>query len=348
MYLGIEIGGTKLQVGVGWGDGSPLVSIDRAEVEPARGAAGILEEIERMGRSLIERKTVKRAGIAFGGPVEPARGRVVKSHHIDGWDQFALVDWCRRTLGVAAVLANDADTAGLAEARFGAGRGSNPVFYITIGTGIGGGLVLDGKIYRGNGAGAAELGHLRPGLVAESPGQILEACAAGWGIAAHARRRAEAVLADGSPRSSETDTLFEITRQLRSAEKPHVDTRPDAEDLRDRSNGQLDELSARVVGDAAAAGNRLACDVLDFAWQSLGWAIAQMVTLLAPERIVIGGGVSLLGEDLLFQPLRAAVQRYVFPPLADTFEIVPAELGEETVVHGALALAADADESDDT
>src|SRR6185437_16687378 len=91
--------------------------------------------------------------------------------------------------------------------------------------------------------------------------------------------------------------------------------------------------------EAAAEQNDLAREVLMHAWDVLGWGLAQMITLLAPAVVVIVGGVSLIGEELLFKPLRIAVNRYVFPPFLGTFEIVPARLGEEMVVHGAVALA---------
>ena len=93
---------------------------------------------------------------------------MIKSHHVDGWDDYPLVDWCRRALSLPATLENDCDAAGLAEARFGAGQGRKVVLFVTVGTGIGGGLVVDGQIYRGNGHGAAEIGHLRPGLARRS------------------------------------------------------------------------------------------------------------------------------------------------------------------------------------
>jgi glucokinase len=113
----------------------------------------------------------------------------------------------------------------------------------------------------------------------------------------------------------------------------------DAEDLQRRCNGQLDHLTARIVGDAARDGNTLAQAVLDQATMALGWAIAQVVTIVSPEVVVLGGGVSLMGEDLFLAPVRKAVARYVFPPLADSYQIVPVQLGEEVVLHGALALA---------
>ncbi len=102
---------------------------------------------------------------------------------------FRLLDWCAAAPLLPATMENDCDAAGLAEAHFGAGQERNPVFYVTVGTGIGGGLTVDGEIYRGSGHGAAEIGHLRPGLLADRPGSTVESLASGWGIAAAAQAR---------------------------------------------------------------------------------------------------------------------------------------------------------------
>jgi glucokinase len=109
-----------------------------------------------------------------------------------------------------------------------------------------------------------------------------------------------------------------------------------------RCDHQLDQLSAKIVAQAASEGNELAKDVLVRAVTALGWAIAQAITLTAVEVVVVGGGVSLIGDQLFFSPLYEAVDRYVFPPLRDTYEILPAGLGEQVVLHGAMCLAEDA------
>ena len=342
MFLGIEIGGTKLQLGVGAGDGSPLVALERFEVQTERGATGILERILETAPALIERHSVRAVGVGFGGPGDVREGRVIKSHHIGGWKDFRIADWCRQKFSLPAFVANDADTAGLAEARFGAGQGASPVFYITVGTGIGGGLILDGQIYRGSGLGAAELGHLRPGLHADRPEETIESFAAGWGIAAAAQARlAGPVTHRLNPLRSELRFRRPEDVRQRLIEVEEADEEW-AADLLERCEGQAELLTAKQVAEAAAAGNHLAQEVLGRAWQALGWGIAQMITLVAPQVVVIGGGVSLMGEDLLFKPLREEVARYVFPPFLDRYRVVPAALGEEVVLHGALALAAGA------
>jgi len=339
MYLGIEIGGTKLQLGVGRGGAASLVELRRFDVEPAQGAAGIREQIRSAAVELVARHGATRVGYGFGGPVDAARGRIVKSHHVEGWTDFPLADWTRENIGIPAVIGNDADLAGLAEARFGAGQGRSPVFYVTIGTGIGGGLIIEGDVYGGHGVGAAEIGHLRPGLQAERPDQTIESIASGWGIAA----AAQAYLAGpvthslGVFRGGQRPLKPELVRQQLIDAEAAIEER--TADLWRRCDGDLDRLSSKVVAEAAAEGNPLALDVLNRAWQALGWGIAQMITLLSPAVVVVGGGVSLIGEELLFRPLREAVDRYVFPPFAGTYEIVPAKLGEEMVVYGAIALA---------
>src|SRR5262245_27230799 len=165
MYLGIEIGGTKLQLGVGPGDGT-LAGLWRGPVDVAAGGEGIRKQIvaavpELLAQAGVERARLAGVGIGFGGPVDDATATVIKSHQIEGWDDFPLARWIADLVGLPAVLGNDADVAGLAEALFGAGKGLSPVFYITIGSGIGGGLIVNGEIYRGVGRGAAEIGHLR-------------------------------------------------------------------------------------------------------------------------------------------------------------------------------------------
>src|SRR5437868_3786276 len=149
MYLGIEIGGTKLQLGVGAADGD-LAGLWRGTVDVAAGPEGIRRQItaavpELLASAGIERPRLKGVGIGFGGPVDDATRTIIKSHQIEGWDNFPLADWVAEVTGLPAVLGNDADVAGLAEALHGAGKGLSPVSCITVGSAIGGGLIIDGK-----------------------------------------------------------------------------------------------------------------------------------------------------------------------------------------------------------
>jgi glucokinase len=292
MYLGVEIGGTKLQLGLGPGDGT-LAGLWRGAVDAQAGAAGIRRQIvdaiaRLLGDAGLTSADLRGTGVGFGGPTDDATQTVIKSHHIAGWDGFPLAWFFQEMLGKPASICNDADVAGLAEALFGAGRGLSPVFYMTVGSGIGGGLVIDGDIYRGVGRGAAEVGHLRPAhpLLATPHDGILEEYASGWGIARRAGME-----------------------------------------------------SGQAVAAAARAGDPAAMRVLDEAVQALAEGVCSVIKLLCPRRVVIGGGVSLMGEDLVFAPLRRYVAERGFQAFAGLTDIVPAELGEAVVVHGALALA---------
>src|SRR5262249_37655353 len=142
-YLGIEIGGTKLQLGVGPDDGR-LRGLWRGTVDVGAGGGGGRRQVERAGPELlassgVPRQDISGVGIGFGGPVDDAKRTVIRSNQIHGWDGFPLADWLSEVIGLPAVLGNDADVAGLAEALHGAGKGLSPIFYITVGSGIGGG-----------------------------------------------------------------------------------------------------------------------------------------------------------------------------------------------------------------
>ncbi|MDB5351834.1 MAG: transcriptional regulator/sugar kinase [Planctomycetota bacterium] len=313
-YLGLEIGGTKLQLGLGGGDGT-ITRLVRLQVDPPRGAEGIRAQIVEAFREM--NTEVSAIGIGFGGPVDGNRGVVTKSNQIEGWDGFPLVDWVRSTLGVENVtLQNDADTAALGEARFGAGKGLSPVLYVNSGSGIGGGLIVDGTIYRGSGVGAIEIGHLWIAAAA-CDGSLaehgrLEDLASGWGIA-----RAGRGIVANADKGYEQSYLTHLC------------------------DGDPAKVTAAMV--AQAVRNRCIQSglVLDKATTAMGIALAHAVTLLAPRLVILGGGVSLIDEDLWLEPIRRALDERVFPPFRGTFDIVTAALGEDVVVHGALALARD-------
>lgn len=295
-YLGIEIGGTKLQLGVGPDDGR-LRALVREEVNPTEGADGIRRQIEAAVPALLQRAALSSSdlhgvGIGFGGPVDDTTRTVLTSHQIAGWDGFPLADWIADVVGLPAVLGNDADVAGLAEATHGAGKGLSPLFYITLGSGIGGGFIVDGEIYRGVGRGAAEIGQVR--IETDEGIWTLEQLASGWGIEERYYKRWD---------------LASPTR-----------------------------LAVPEIVHRAEAGERGAREVLAMAIASLSLACTHVIALLCPRRIVLGGGVSLMGERL-FGPLRTLVERDCFRPFAGLTDIVPAALGEEVVVHGAIRLA---------
>ncbi len=326
MILGIEIGGTKLQLGVGTGERAEFAALIRRDVVPERGAQGIQDQILEAATELRTQFDLQGVGVGFGGPIDGTAGRVTTSHQIAGWDDFPFVDWIRDSLQLPAVLGNDCDCAALAEARFGAGQGHRTVYYITVGTGVGGGLVIDGRVHGTDRPAAAEIGHLRPGLAATDSHATVESIASGWGIAATARaclrndpeRIQDRLLADGRPSLSSDD----------------------AASLLDRCGQDPEQLTTLMIGQEAAAGNSGARAILKTATDVLGWGIAQVLAVVDPDIVVVGGGVSLMGEDLFYGPLRESAAQYLFPPIGSDWQIAAPALDEEVVVHGAVALGA--------
>jgi glucokinase len=312
LFLGLEIGGTKLQLGLGPANGQ-LLARWRDTVDVSRGGNGIREQIlsavpELLFQAKVDRNQVKAMGVGFGGPIDDTTQRVIKSHQIQGWNDFPLADFLSQSLKIPCVLGNDADVAGLAEALFGAGKGFSPIFYMTIGSGIGGGLIIDGDIYRAIGRGAAEIGHLR--ILDTRKGcepiyRPLESIASGWGIGAYAQQ----LLSSGEGKGSPLQLI------------------------------PIEEVTAHQVGEAAKTGDRFAFMILEECFSAIAEAICSVIALLCPRRLVIGGGVSLMGENIVFEPIRKMVSSRVFVPFSALTEIVPAALGEEVVVHGSLALA---------
>ncbi|MFP4502012.1 MAG: ROK family protein [Candidatus Hydrogenedentota bacterium] len=309
-YLAVEIGGTKLQAALGTAAGD-ILAVRRGRADPARGAAAILSWFEREVPALIEENgaTPAAIGIGFGGPVESASGTVLVSHQVAGWEGFALRPWFEERFGCDTIVANDANAAGWAEYRCGAGRGTRRFAYMNIGSGIGGALVIDGRLEDGQGRGAGELGHTYvPDWSASTPGLPvkLEHLCSGWAI--EKRLRALPALDPESP-------------------------------LGRACGGNPGALTCAMLGPAAEAGDPVAMAELDHVGFSVGLALSNLITLFHPGRIALGGGVSLLGEPLL-RPVRGSVTDHVYGPFRQRYEIMPCALGESVVLVGALLLAA--------
>ena len=294
LAVGIEIGGTKLQAGVGSGDGR-LLALARRNVDPSKGGAGIREQIpsivdEAMAKAKYPMKDVVGIGVGFGGPVDTKRGRILISHQIEGWSDFPLREWLAKKVEVPVVLQNDAKTAALAEATLGAGKGLRRIFYITVGSGVGGGLVIDGVPDVGQGLGAGEIGHTWVPDPETGKPDKLEHVASGWSIGKRGSRR--------------------LGR----------------------------ELSGADVAALAAKGDAVALKTVAESAEALAIGIGNVLALLHPERFIVGGGVSLMG-DLWWGPLkRALAERFAFQPFAQSYDVVPSALGEEVVVIGAVLL----------
>ena len=260
--VGIEIGGTKLQMGLGLKDGK-IIHIARDQVDPTRGAEGIRTVIPQLMDDLLQKaslakKDISGIGVGFGGPVNSRTGITLKSHQIQGWDNFPLQTWLERQFSCPVTIQNDASTAGYAEAMIGAGRGFSRVFYMTIGSGIGGGWILDGKIDEGQGLGAAEIGHTwLPDPETGEPDRLEQLCS-GWSIG---RRTREAI------EFGEQSSIPKLC------------------------GGDIKQITAKTVYMAAEQDDLLALSILDNTCKTLALAICNIIALYHPEKIIIGGGV---------------------------------------------------------
>lgn len=306
LVLGLDFGGTKLAAGVWRVGSSELLATRQRPTDVAAGAQGDLDAMLAMSHEMLDGigggDALTAVGVCFGGQVDAARGLVIVQMHVPGWEMFALRDTLAAHFGVPAAVENDGNAAALAEHRFGAGRGRSSLLYLTVSTGVGGGLVLDGRIVEGAHGLAGEIGHMlvAPGGPPCPCGRrgCLEAVAAGPAIA----RAAVAALAAEPARAS----------ALRG--QPLV--------------------TAQDVAEAAATGDTLAQEVLDKALGYLGLGVANAAVLLDPGCVVLGGGVTRLGAPL-FERVTAAVQERVFAPC----DVLPAQLGGDVGIWGGIAVA---------
>lgn len=300
-YLGIEIGGTKLQVVLGDAQGR-IAQRCRMAVDRDGGAAAIQGQIEQAIQDLTDRSQPRGVGLGFGGPIDIGDGRIVVSHHIEGWDGFGIRTWLEGLTGLPVRVDNDANTAALAEARAGAGEGHDPVFYVTLGSGMGGGLIVNGAIYHGAAPGEAEIGL----MACDREGHNFESRCAGWSMDRKVQDYAAA-----HPQS--------VLGKLAGGE----------------SQGQ-----SRFVAEAIERGDAGAGGLLDETAADIAFALSHVTHLMHPEVIVLGGGLSLIGEGLrerVAHSLLGFVTR-AFQPTCPTVRL--ARLGEDVVAVGALLLAA--------
>ncbi|MHB8521931.1 MAG: ROK family protein [Limisphaerales bacterium] len=298
-YLGIEIGGTKLQIASGTGAGE-ILHRRRLTVDPKKGGAGIRQQIEGTLPELLASARPASVGVGFGGPVDWKTGAICRSHQIEGWAQFELGAWLRSLTRLPVAVDNDANVATFGEALCGAGVGFNPVFYVTLGSGVGGGLVVDGSIYHGAKPGEAEIGHVR----LDREGAIVESRCSGWAV--DARIRQLRLTEPGS-------RLCQWTM--------------------DASGGE-----ARFLGRACREGDAAARRILRETAEDLGFGLSHVVHLFHPQVIVLGGGLSLVGE-LFREEVERALHSFVMEAFAPGPRVALATLGEDAVPVGALLLA---------
>jgi glucokinase len=313
--LGVDLGGTKISVGAMSTDGGRRLEPQTEPTLAAEGADAVVERIVSMIEATIaqviretgaSRDDIMGVGIGSPGPLDRERGLVITTPNL-GWHNFPLRDRVSQAVQLRATLDNDANCATLGEWWIGAARGARNVVGMTIGTGIGGGLILDGKLYHGSSDVAGEVGHTS----IDSTGRrckcgnygCLEAYASGPATADRAR---EALAGgDGSLLISMVD-------------------------------GDLENLTAQQVYDAAKQGDLVAREIVRETARFIGTGIANLLNIFNPDVVVLAGGVAQAGEEL-FAPVRAEVRRRAFKPAVEACRIVPGELQGAAGVVGAVA-----------
>ncbi|MBM3846274.1 MAG: ROK family protein [Verrucomicrobia bacterium] len=297
--LGIEIGGTKLQIVAG----SELGIIQdrvRFNVDREKGGEGIRAQIASVLASLAVKHQARAVGVGFGGPIDRGTGAVACSHQIHGWSGFGIRSWLQGLCGLPVSVDNDANVAALAEATLGAGSGHDPVFYVTLGSGVGGGLVSGRRIYHGASPGESEIGHLR----LDRTGMVVEQRCSGWAV-------------DRRIRDS-------VSRHPGSLLASMVAQQPGGE--------------ARHLASAVAQGDVEATNILGEVCDDLAFALSHVVHLNHPQMIVLGGGLSLVGPPLR-DGVASRITRYTMEVFHPGPEVSLAKLSEDAVPAGALLLA---------
>lgn len=314
--IGIDIGGTKCAANIGKIDNGIATVISKA---PVRATAeytpqGMLEQLKDDIFALLAANPdyhPDAIGISCGGPLDHERGVILSPPNLPGWDEIYVCDYFEKNTGIKTWLCNDANSCALAEWRMGAGIGSRNMVFMTFGTGLGGGLILDGRLYNGTNDMAGELGHFRlceHGPVGYGKAGSFEGFCSGGGIAMLAREYAY--------------------EQLQQGKKVSWCSGAD----------QLDKITAKDVGIAAKNGDELALKVYAESGRMLGKGLALIIDLLNPQKIVIG---SVFGKSYneLWPYTKAVLEKEALPQALSVCEIVPAKLGSVIGDVAALIVA---------
>lgn len=313
--VGIDIGGTFTKLAVLDGQEQVLAE-GRLATEAESGPVRVVPRIAAATRELVagaglELGRARAVGVGIAGLVERATGVLAACPNLPGFEGFRAAEAFGDALGIPAVVENDASACALGEARLGAGRGRDPVVLLTLGTGVGGGIVLGGNLVHGRGGFAGEFGHMALSID-DGP-----RCACGQRGCVEAYLRSSHVVA--------------LALEFAARGQPP----PGAALARALASG---EATARLVGEAARAGDPVATAVFSELGRVLGIAIANIISVMNPAMVIVGGGVALAGEVLLDTARVVALARVV-PPLAREVEIVPAALGDRGGMLGAALLA---------
>ena len=321
MYsLGVDIGGTKCAVVLGKGELSDSTEgfiIDKIKfpTEVTRGWKVILDEILEKADELLLRNNVKYGeligvGISCGGPLDSKQGTINRPPNLPDWDNVPIVKITEEHFGVRCVLHNDANACAVAEWRFGGGRGYHNVVFLTFGTGMGAGLILDGKLYCGTNDCAGEVGHIRlaeDGPVGYGKAGSFEGFCSGGGIKKLAQITARKYLAE-----NKESALF-------------------------KTEEDIENLDAKNVAEAMYRGDAFAKEVYEKCAEYLGRGLSVIIDIINPEAVVIGS-IYARNEEFFYKRVKEVIGREALSQNAESCKILPAELGESIGDFAALGV----------
>jgi glucokinase len=308
-FIGLDIGGTKLAAILGTSDGRILKKL-KLPSEADKGPEQMLDKLTAMAQQLMGPEVVA-IGISCGGPLDSRRGIVMSPPNLPGWDNVHIVDIMSRRFGIPAYLQNDANACALAEHRFGAGVGCDNMVFLTFGTGMGAGLILDGRLYSGITDTAGEIGHIRlapDGPVGYGKAGSFEGFCSGGGIA-----KLAAQMIKDSIKNGKTVAFC-----------PTVE--------------QADSITAEDVGKAAAVGDPLATEILKISGKYLGYGLSIIIDILNPERIIIGS-IFARCRDILQPEAEKVIEEEALPIAARRCSIMTPGLGEAIGDYASLSIA---------
>ncbi|HEX9016650.1 MAG TPA: ROK family protein [Chloroflexota bacterium] len=310
--VALDLGGTRYRVAVSTLEGELEWRVSR-NTDAARGLEPVLDSLFASLEEAIAaaggREAVSGLGIAAPGPVDPWNGVLYSPPNMPGWVNVPLKHLFEERFGIHSVAGNDANLAAVGEHRFGAGRGLANVVYVTVSTGIGGGVISDNRLLVGSHGFAGEIGHmtveLHGDLCACGNWGCLEALASGTAIARHARETVQ----------SGADTALRALA--------------------------MEQITAKAVTDEAYRGDKVAQRLLKEAAEALGVGIVNLAHLFNPSRIILGGGVSINAGPIFWDTIQEVIEARMMRPALRDLEIVPAGLGDDAGLLGAAAAALD-------
>jgi glucokinase len=341
--LGLDIGGTKIAIGLVSEDGY-IISRTEIPTIPEAGYDDAFRRIVKASRNLIREQNLGRKiygiGIACAGPVDSIKGVTIIPTNIKTWVNEPIVADFREEFGIPCFLENDADAAAIAENWIGAGKGTKHMIYVTASTGIGGGIIIDGNLYRGSVGMVAEIGH----IIVDSGGRLchcggrgcIEAMASGWAMAERAKEICD-IIKNGSEDgflSIRDEFLMRFAHMERFIARSISSIREDGPGMLKICIESPQKITARTIFDLAEKGDIIASFVANEAVCYLGVGLSNLLVILAPEMIVVGGGMT-ARWDLIYPVLMETVKHSLFNIPTLVIRLTKASLGRDVGIIGA-------------